>query len=190
MNGDAFDVLGLTARFGLDAEELQRAYLRRAREVHPDHGAAGAAGGGAGPGGEGAIAELNAARAKLADPERRARVLLARLGIGGGGAGGEGERALPAGFLMEIMEAREAMEAARAAGDEAGLDRWLAWAEERRAGHMARVGVLLDGALARGNGEKPAVSAAELSAVQREMNAWRYIERMIEQLGADAGGGL
>lgn len=165
MASDAFEVLGLVPRFEIDPVELQAAYLTRARLVHPDHAGEGGDHGSA----DGPIAALNAARAQLADPERRANVLLARLG----GPAPEADRSLPAGFLASIMEAREELASAQARGDTPATERWVHWAEARRSEHAARVGMLLATA---------APSQAVLRDARRELNAWRYIERMIEQL--------
>ena len=164
---DAFDTLGLPARFDLTPAQIQRAYLARTARLHPDAGAGG-------DGEEDAAevarrsAELNGARAAIEHLETRANLLLARLG----GPSKEADRALPAGFLMEIMETREQVEAARASGDAAELERWRAWARDERARYAAEAGRLLDA----GN------SPENLAGVRRHLNAWRYIERLIEQL--------
>src|SRR5262249_24085423 len=119
MDRDAFDILGIVPRFDLAPGEVQRAYLARASAAHPDRAGRGGGDGG-GEAEEGASA-LNGARADLEDPERRAAVLLKRLG----GPAKEQDRSLPDGFLMEMMEVREAMEAA------ADKTPWIARAEER-----------------------------------------------------------
>lgn len=150
---DAFDILGLEPRFDLTAGEVRAAYLARA-------------------GGDEAGAELNAAKVALMDAETRANLLLHRLG----GPSKEVSRDLPPGFLMSMMEAREELEAASAARDAAGVEKWRVWAEGARDGHVARVGALFASL-----GPKP--DGAALSAVRRELNAWRYIERMLEQIG-------
>lgn len=176
---DPFDTLGLPARFDLDRGAIEAAYLSRAAAAHPDHGRA------EGVDEEGAIARLNAARGTLLDAEKRARAVLSRLGggapagAGGGGGGGGGgeERALPPGFLEAMMEARERMEAER--GQPRSAERWEAWAEERRAGHVREVGRLLAEAGAMAEGQRGPL----LSRVRRELNAWRYVERMLEQIG-------
>lgn len=162
---DAFDLLGLEARFDLTPAEVRAAYLARAGTVHPD-----AAGGG---GEEGAAAALNAAKMAVSDPETRANLLLARLG----GASSDVSRALPDGFLMTMMEAREGMEDAASRRDRAEIERWRVWAERERDGHIARVGALLEAARVN----KP--TGVGLSGVRQELNAWRYIERMLEQIG-------
>lgn len=169
---DAFDILGVAAQFNLDLPAVQRAYLARSADVHPDR--AGVEGGGA-EASEQLAAELNDAKRVLEDPERRANALLARLG----GPSKEADRSLPDGFLMEMMELREAAEAAGASGDAAEVDRWIANAERRRKGHIESVGSAFATL-----GTVPA--GDQLRAIRRELNAWRYIERMIEQL--DGGG--
>jgi molecular chaperone HscB len=156
-----FQVLGLPERFDLDGAAVQRGYLSRAAQVHPDV---------VGDEEEAAVraAQLNRARAVLLNDERRANALLEVLG----GPGKEQDKSLPDGFLMEMMETREAIEAAVEGGDEAERARWVGWAEEQRKAYTARVGELFRG----GTGQE------RLRTVRRELNAWRYIERLIEQL--------
>ncbi|MBL8759003.1 MAG: hypothetical protein JNK35_11295 [Phycisphaerae bacterium] len=169
---DPFDTLGLPARFDLDRGAIEAAYLSRAAAAHPDRG------GTEGVDFEATIARLNAARGTLLDAEKRARALLARLTAGEAKItpGGAEDRALPPGFLEAMMEARERMEAER--GQPGSAERWEAWAEARRAGHVKEVGRLLAEAGARPVGGR----AVALAAVRRELNAWRYVERMLEQI--------
>lgn len=186
---DAFAVLGLTPRFDLDAAELRRAYLQRSAELHPDRAESGAthptAGGADGdvPGDvDLAAAELNQAKATLEDPEKRAVALLELLG----GLSKEADRTLPAGFLMEMMETRQQIDAElegrRGEEREALLEKWDEWADARRARHIAKVAELFREILPRGT---PAASA--LKAIRMELNAWRYTERLLEQLHAGDG---
>jgi molecular chaperone HscB len=166
---DAFDILGLAPAFEIDAAALRRAFLSRSAELHPDSG-------GTGDGGElDAIARLNQAKALLANPERRAELLLGRLG----GPGKEQDRSLPEGFLADIMETREAIEAAATEEDRR---RWRAWAQEQRRQFTARAAGLFAHAGSVSAQERPGV----LGHLRRELNAWRYIERLIEQLEGDA----
>lgn len=160
MAADPFEVLGLSPRFDLDVREIERAYLRKAAVLHPD--AAGDAHA------EGA-ADLNRARAALSNSERRAEVLLRRLG----GPDKEHDKSLPTGFLMEILETREQVEETLAAGDEAGRARWRAWGLERRAEYEHRAGELFR------------ASPPALAEIRKTLNAWRYIERLLEQLDPD-----
>lgn len=159
---DPFDVLGLPPHFDLDPSVIERAFLRAMASAHPD--AAGSANGIE-------SADLTEARRVLDDPERRANALLDRLG-----GPGKDDRSLPDGFLMEIMSVREEIE------QTPDRERWTAWAEERRAEHIASVGAhfqRLDHA-----GDEPARESIRRS-IRTELNAWRYAERLIEQLDPD-----
>ncbi len=146
-------------RFELPAAEVERAYLIRAAALHPD--LAGGTGNDS--------AALNDAKETLLNSELRANALLEVLG----GPGKGQDRSLPEGFLVEVMEVREAAGAAGAS--ESG--RWRAWAVEKRRGYERDVGAMF-AAVAGDRGL--------LREVRRTLNAWRYIERMIEQL--DSGG--
>ena len=160
--GDAFDILGLEPVFDIDPAAVQRAYLAQSALLHPDLAAADV---------EAArtMANLNMARRTLEDPERRADSFLSRLG----GPSKERDKGLPDGFLMEMMETREQIEAA--AGDPKARATWEAWAQERR-----REAVMEVGAMFRAVGARPLPEA--LRAIRIRLNAWRYIERLIEQL--------
>lgn len=161
---DPFDTLGLEPRFDLRRDQIERAYLARAAGVHPDLAASDDA--------ERTSAALNEARDTLADPERRAEALLARLG---GPSKSEGKD-LPPGFLMEMMQLREQIE--EELSDEAdpeALDRWEAWADERRAQSLDRIAGLFRDA---SDGDTTRACAH----IRIELNQLRYIERLIEQL--------
>lgn len=173
MNADPFSLLGLPRRFDLDRAAIERAYLGRMSMVQASGDGGGDDDGGADPG------PLNAARRILLDPESRAGALLEALG----GPGKESDRSLPPGFLMEMMEVREQMEAA--AGDLSALARFEQWANDRRGQHAARVAELFSEAQSGG-----ADSAPILKNIRMELNAWRYIERMLEQVRGVGGGGL
>jgi curved DNA-binding protein CbpA len=157
---DAFDILGLPAEFDLSAERLGRAYLQRSASVHPDVGSDESAR---------AMAELNEARRTLESPERRANALLARLG----GPTKEKDRSLPVGFLAQMLETREEIEAA--AGDASARAQWERWASGERARAVAEVKAMFTGL-----GSPP--EAESLAAIRARLNAWRYVERLIEQL--------
>ncbi len=158
---DPFETLGLPARFDLNEGTIRRAYLARVGAVHPDAA-----------GGEGEQASaLNEARAILSDPERRANALLARLG----GPTRESDRSLPDGFLAGMMAVREEVESDLAMGGDEARRRWEAWARDRRSEYERRAAEAFAGL-----GDPPA--AAGLRAIRSELNAWRYVERLIEQL--------
>lgn len=169
---NAFEVLGLAPGFAIDSSALERAYLKAQSKWHPDRFS---------DPDERAEAErhaaaINDAHRVLSDPERRAGHLLTILG----GPAKEDDKALPDGFLMEMLEVREAMESDLASGDESKRATWQAWASERRAGFLQRVEALFERA---GDSDEDAPSL--LTQVRIELNAWRYIERMIEQLDPD-----
>lgn len=166
---DPFRELGLQRTFDLDRGALQAAFLRRSAAIHPDR-VAGAV--------EQAqamreIATLNHAHATLADDEQRANALLSLLG----GPASDQDKSLPSGFLAQMMEVREEMESALASGDAGERARLEAWANDRRDQHIATVRTLFETA-----SQMSGAAADPLIAIRRELNAWRYIERMIEQL--------
>ena len=159
--------LGLDARFDLDASDITRAWLGRSATFHPDR----ATGDLAPDELARRSALLNRAKETLADPERRAVALLAVLG----GPPAEECKDLPDGFLMKIFDVRQAMEEAVSSGDESDRGVFERLASERRSAHIQRVGALFRAA--DGSQDGPG-----LTEIRVELNAWRYIERMIEQL--------
>ncbi|MFO0376674.1 MAG: iron-sulfur cluster co-chaperone HscB C-terminal domain-containing protein [bacterium] len=168
-SNDPFALLGLPARFSLPAADVQRVYLEKVRAL-----------GGADD--EPRAAALNTAKSRLMDPEQRALALLARIQpapAAGAPPDSAADRALPEGFLMTMMETREQLDAAQQAGDRAAIDAWLTWAESQRAGHMSAVAELLS----RCTFDPPTpASPLTLRILRTELNAWRYIERMIAQI--------
>jgi molecular chaperone HscB len=166
MTADPFDILGVPPRFDLSPSALERAYLTRSAALHPDASQ--------GPEADHDAAVLNQAKQALEDPERRAEALLARLG----GPAKDADRSLPPDFLPEIMEVRESAEAARDARDTAQLAKWDSWAQAKRDGYTQSVA-------RRFAALPPSPAPADLRAIRTDLNAWRYIERMIEQLDLD-----
>lgn len=167
---DPFDLLAIPPAFNLDAAALHRAWLAGSARLHPDRAEADA---------DEArrlamLAALNQSKAVLSDPIRRAEALLERLA----GPSKEADKSLPEGFLVEMLEVRERLEEAAAASDPAEIAKWESWAGEQRRDAIARVGALFD---AHAAAPRPGV----LADIRREINAWRYIERMIEQLPRD-----
>ncbi len=161
---DPFALLAMPQRFDLDPADLRRAWLTRCAQSHPDRLA---------PGADAVreMARLNAAHETLADPERRAGALLALLG----GPTKERNKTLPDGFLQQTLEIRERIEETIASGDPEARAEIERWAEERRGEHIRRVASLFAGLA-----DPPA--QASLDALRCELNAWRYVERLIEQL--------
>lgn len=163
----AFEMLGLPPRYDVAPDAVRRAFLSRIAAAHPD-------GSPSDESDQQAAAALNAARAVLLNPERRADELLRILG----GPTKESDRSLPDGFLADMMETQEAIETATAPAEVA---RWRAWALEQRQQHSARVSGLFAHAGEVAATERPGV----LAHIRKELNAWRYIERLLERL-ADA----
>ncbi|MEQ9455533.1 MAG: iron-sulfur cluster co-chaperone HscB C-terminal domain-containing protein [Phycisphaeraceae bacterium] len=164
METNPFGVLGLPERFDLEDEAIESAYLGLAAAAHPDRYSdpleqADAV--------ERASA-INAAREMLLNPESRARALLGIREGTEGGAGGD-ENALPADFLMEVMEVRERLEEAIASEEPGELAALHRWADEARSEHLATLGRQFE--------------AGEMAGViRRELNALRYIQRMLDQM--------
>ncbi len=113
-----FELLGLPARYSVDAASLERGYRDLQSQVHPDRFAAASE-----P--ERRVAMQWAARANeayrtLRHPVERARYLLELKGFD---TEEETNTAMPPDFLMQQMEWREAVAGARAAGDARELRR-------------------------------------------------------------------
>ncbi|MEZ6318383.1 MAG: iron-sulfur cluster co-chaperone HscB C-terminal domain-containing protein [Phycisphaerales bacterium] len=162
-----FAELGLDPRFDLERPAIDRAYASRAAAIHPDLADPDRA--------DDATrdsARLNDARATLADPERRAVALLALLG----GPGASEDRSLPDGFLMDMMDTRQRAEEECVTPE--GHAKWRAWADDRRAERIDQVRALFSGLA-----DPP--DAGALAEIRKTLNAWRYVERMIEQLDPD-----
>lgn len=170
MSPDPFAVFALPRSFEIDRATLQRAWLAEAARWHPDRFADPVKRREA----EHHSAAINRARVILEDDEQRADALLALLG----GPGRSDDKTLPDGFLAEIMQVREELQDAMASGDAQRRTEVQRWADEQRAAHRSRVAELFR--RAGGRAGDPA-----LTDIRRELNAWRYIERLIEQLDPD-----
>jgi len=157
---DPFAILGLEPRWNLSDSAVEQAYLRRIASAHPDL---------VSDSGDANLAsDINLAKLQLLDPLLRAEALLHRLG----GSNHGSSKALPPGFLAEMMALREEVEGA-IADDPDGAQRaaWRAHAERRRAAHLARLADLFQDA-----------SGQSRDAIRTELNAFRYTQRLIEQL--------
>ncbi len=168
-----FAVLGLEPSFAVDQQGLKKRMLALSRALHPDFHA-------------GADAEtrrlaedhsaaLNAAYALLSDDARRAEWLVRELG----GPREDEERTLPGAFLQEVLEWNEAIEEARASApgspERAALAPLTRQLRDARAQGLQGVARLLT--------PLPAPGAAALRAVRQELNALRYLERVLRELG-------
>jgi molecular chaperone HscB len=107
-SSDAFELLGLPARYDLDVQVIERAFFERCKETHPDRFAAA-------PAAERVAAlsrsrALNDAYQVVKNPIARAEYLLSRAGV----TIGDNERVEPE-LLMEVLELREELAEARVA---------------------------------------------------------------------------
>lgn len=168
--GDPFDRLGLAPRFDLDVSEIDRAWIRRAADCHPDRAGDPVAAAEAGR----RSAALNEARAALRDPERRADLLLSRLG----GPSAAEEKSLPPAFLTEMMELRERVEEAVADADPAAREEIEREVSAERDDRIERVRELF---------VEVAEDSDRLREIRLELNVWRYHERLLAELRGAAG---
>ncbi|HWB20872.1 MAG TPA: iron-sulfur cluster co-chaperone HscB C-terminal domain-containing protein [Phycisphaerales bacterium] len=171
---DPFALLNLPRTFDLIPAQIQSAYLRLASATHPDLVRDPFANAEAARN----SAALNHARQMLLNPESRANALHQLLG----GPTKEQNNALPAGFLMDIMEAREQLESAQSTRDPAALRQSESWANAERERYISLVREAL--ADIQVNSSSPD-RAGKLAGLRVQLNAWRYIERMIQQLDPD-----
>jgi molecular chaperone HscB len=162
-SSDAFELLGLPARFDLDAQVIERAFFERSKELHPDRFASA-------PASERVAAlsksrALNDAYAVLKKPVGRAEYMLERHGV----TIGDNERLDPA-EIMAVLEAREELAEARQADDRAKLESLQSQMQKRRTQAL----VELDGLFA----------ASDWAGVKRVVISLRYIDRYLEECDA------
>src|SRR5262245_7491389 len=123
-----FEILGVERKYHLTAEELERRFHERSRQLHPDkHMKADAQ-----TRVKSALAtsELNQAYRALRDPVRRAEYLLELEGIKLSDER-DGHKVPPA-FLMEMLELREELGEAKAEGDQGKVRELAAGVRQRR----------------------------------------------------------
>jgi molecular chaperone HscB len=166
---DHFERLGLPRRFDLAPAELERQYLARSREVHPDFHQLGS--GGEQRASLELASALNEAYATLRDPFRRAEYLLQ---LEGGPAASE-MKEMPAAFLEEMLDQRMAIEELKESGpDGLGLSDLERQLDERHEGLMSQVAAVL--------ARLP--NAADLPEARRLLNAAKYIQGLLRDLRA------
>ena len=164
-----YEVFDLPPTFDVDERALQRRYVQLSAATHPDRFPD--------PVEQAEAAErsaaINQAHRQLRDPEQRARVLLELMGS----AEPDDNSKLPPDVLMELMEVREALEEARSRGDEAAIARTVRDARADRKQHLERVGQLF----AEAQTASEDTRADLLAQVRDELNALRYVQRLLEQ---------
>jgi molecular chaperone HscB len=178
---DYFELLGLPHRFALDPAELERRYLERSREVHPDRQ-------GERPAADrvsaaGRAMEVNQAYRALRRELPRAEHLLALSGVSIGD-----NEPVSQELLLEMMELREALAEAAASGDQGALGRMEAEARRRERGELERLGQLfatLEAAPPGDSGER----AGLIETIKEHIILLRYLARYREAFEeADQGG--
>lgn len=175
MQSDYFQMLGLQRRFALDAAELERRYLERSREVHPDRQAGQPADERARAAGE--AMQLNLAYRTLKRELPRAEHLLRLAGVRIGD-----NEPVKQELLMEILELREELATARAAGDAAALARMEAAARGRERAELDRLAALFSEfeAAPQGGG------GTALARIKDQVILLRYLARYREAFDVDA----
>ncbi len=174
-----FERLGLPVRFGQDSAEVERLYLARSRQLHPDfHTLASSA---EQRTSEELTAALNEAYATLRDPFRRAEYLLTLLG----GPSAAQSRDMDPAFLEEMLELRMEIEELRAVGDvdspaQTALERQL---QARRDGLLQEVAARF-AEIETGSGGEERVRPL-LGRVRQVLNATRYVRGLLRDLGED-----
>lgn len=172
---DYFDLLGLPRRYAVDAATLEREYLSRSRELHPDYHQAAAASE------QRASLELSAglneAYSTLRDPHKRAEYLLK---IEGGPSASE-HKQMPAEFLEEQLALRMEIEELREAADPPALAAMEAKLAARRDRIHAEVAARFAGYETAGAAERKAL----LVEVRQLLNTAKYIQGQFRDLRAD-----
>jgi molecular chaperone HscB len=160
---DAFGLLGLPARYDLDAKLIEQAFFDKSKELHADRFATA-------PAAERVAAlsrsrALNDAYQVVKKPVARAEYLLARSGV----TIGDNERVEPE-LLIEILELREELAEAKAM-------RQLARVEQLRAAMAVR----RDAAV----GALPALfERGELAEIKNQLIVLRYLDRYVDECDA------
>lgn len=162
---DHFERLGLPRRFSLDAAALEREYLARSRQLHPDYHQLGTTAE------QSASVELtaalNEAYTTLKDPFRRAEYLLK---LDGGPSASE-LKDIPAEFLEEMLELRmEIAELEPDSPEALAMEKRLV---ERRDALLKQIGELLEGS-----------TPTSLPDCRRLLNATKYVNNLIRDLRA------
>jgi molecular chaperone HscB len=166
-----FERLGLPARYDVSAEDVERNYLARSRELHPDfHTQASSAELWASME---LTAALNEAYATLRDPFRRAEYLL---GLLGGPSASEHKQLSPE-FLEEMLDLRTEIEEIRGGGP--GFEAMERQLQARRellvaeiASHFAEI-------------EESGKNGLALRQLRETLNAARYIQGLLRDLRAE-----
>lgn len=173
MQQDHFERLGLPRRFALDEAALERNYLIRSQELHPDyHQSASTAQQRASLE---LTAQLNEAAHVLRDPFRRGEYLLQ---LYGGPAASE-QKEMPADFLEEMLDLRMKIEDLRENGerDSAAFQQMEESLCQRRRSLINELERRFDSL----PNEEPRRRTA-LSGIRSTLNALKYLQNLLRDL--------
>jgi molecular chaperone HscB len=174
-----FERLGLPRRFALDVQELERNYLARSRESHPDfHRMASSD---QQRDSQEQSAALNEAYAALREPFRRAEYLLQ---LEGGPSAAEQKEMAPE-FLEEMLELRMEIEELREGGGReatgvAAMERQLLERRDKLIDDLARRFILLESLLTESKEQR-----GQLLEIRLILNAAKYVQGLLRDLRAD-----
>ena len=168
-----FEALGVEPVFALDLAALQQRLVSLSRALHPDFFAAASAE--TRRRAEDNTAALNAAFQVLADDSRRADWLVQALG----GPRENEERSMPGRFLQEVLEWNEAIDEAQGAPAESAARAVLDTLEPR----LRQEREVAMQAVAERLTPLPERGAAALREVRQRLNAVRYLDRALREIG-------
>jgi len=176
MNGmqrDHFERLGLPRRFALNEAELERNYLIRSQELHPDHHQSGSTA--QQRASLELTAQLNEAAHVLRDPFRRGEYLLQLYG----GPTASEQKEMPADFLEEMLDLRMEIEELRESGerDSAAFKQMEASLCERRLSMIGELERRFD-SLPNEEAQRRTV----LSRIRSTLNALKYVQNLLRDL--------
>lgn len=171
-----FELLGLPVSYDIDEKALRASMLSQASKHHPDRfsdpldqvDAASR------------LAVINQAYDRLRHPLSRAQAVLEVLG-GTISTDAEDSKHLPPDLLMEMMEVREELEDALTTNDQPQIARLRQWALDRRDEYEQQLSQALRTA-AQEQDDQVDSSAYQLDEARKQLNALRYIQRMLDQL--------
>jgi molecular chaperone HscB len=169
---DHFEVLGLPRRFALDPALIERNYLARSRELHPDfHQLATSSQQRASLE---MTAVLNEAYSTLREPFKRAEYLLA---LHGGPTASE-HKQMPPDFLEEMLELRMQIEELREGGIAEALTAMEHQLQDRRSKFVDQIAFRFE-QYERSPGRELLVEVRQL------LNKAKYIQGQLRDLRAD-----
>lgn len=171
-----FDRLGLPERFDIDRKDLDRRYLAWSRELHPDYFQTKSSVEQAQS--LGLSAALNDAYATLKDPYRRAEYLLSLWG----GTSASEHRAMPTGFLEEVLDLR--MEIEEAKGEDSLDPSRARELHDRITNEREASMAAVASALQQSQSAEHSRTAEGLASVRERLNSVKYYDGLLRELSS------